>query len=173
VEQHRERAVPQPLANERRRDGAAAERHDHSGLMQQAQAHSLLERPERRLPVGGEDLLDRLARLALDLGVCVDRPPVELLGDGARRGALARAHEADQGQVAVRPGDHAREMRSRYAACAATKSPTASPPNFSTAARASSQATAASATTAAAGRTVTSLRSTCAWRGSWEPSSTL
>ena len=46
------------------------------------------------------------------------------------------------------------------------KSPIASPPNFSRAARASSHATAASATTAAAGRTVTSERSTCASRGS-------
>ena len=53
-------------------------------------------------------------------------------------------------------------MRSRYARHAATKSPTASPPNFSCAARASSHATAASATTASASTAATSERSTSA-----------
>ena len=53
-------------------------------------------------------------------------------------------------------------MRSRYARQAATKSPIASPPNFSCAARASSQATAASATTASASTAATSERSTSA-----------
>ncbi len=53
-------------------------------------------------------------------------------------------------------------MRSRYARHAATKSPIASPPNFSCAARASSQATAASATTASASTAATSERSTSA-----------
>ncbi len=45
-------------------------------------------------------------------------------------------------------------------------SPTASPPSFSRAARASSHATAASATTASASTAATSLRSTSAWAGS-------
>ena len=53
-------------------------------------------------------------------------------------------------------------MRSQYARCAATKSPTASPPNFSWAATASSHATAASATTASASTAATSERSTSA-----------
>src|SRR5919201_146432 len=53
-------------------------------------------------------------------------------------------------------------MRSRYARCAATKSASESPPNFSRAARASSKATAASATTASASTAATSLRSTSA-----------
>ena len=47
----------------------------------------------------------------------------------------------------------------------ATKSPSASPPNFSRAARASSNATAASATTASASTAATSLRSTSASPG--------
>ena len=51
-------------------------------------------------------------------------------------------------------------------AWAATKSPSASPPNFSRAARASSHATAASATTASASTAWTSLLSTSASPGS-------
>ena len=84
---------------------------------------------------------------------------------------LAGAHEADRG---ARRSARAvgltvagcQSIRSRYARWAATKSPSASPPNFSRAARASSQATAASATTASASTAATSERSTSASAGS-------
>ncbi len=57
-------------------------------------------------------------------------------------------------------------IRSRYALHAPTKSPSASPPNFSRAARASSKATEASATTASASTAAVSERSTSASAGS-------
>jgi hypothetical protein len=113
VEQHRERAVAQPLADQRRGDRAAAERDHDTGLVQEPHDHPLLERPELGLAVVGEDRLDRLARVALDRGVGVDRPPPEPFRQGHGGGGLPRAHEADQGEVAVRPRNHAEAMRSR------------------------------------------------------------
>src|SRR5581483_7403319 len=139
VEPDRQRLV-EGVAYLRRGDGAAAEReHD----------RTLLVSAERGLAVLAEDLRDRLAGGSLDQVVGVDA------ADGARRRRLPRTHEADERDAPV-------QMRSRYARHAPTKSPSASPPNFSRVARASSHATAASATTASASTAETSLRSTSA-----------
>ena len=63
-------------------------------------------------------------------------------------------------------GCHRAPIRARYCRCAARTSSSASPPNLSSDARASSKATAASATTASASTACTSERSTSALAGS-------
>ena len=90
---------------------AAAERHEPRAVgrpaVEQLERHPLLDRPERGLPVGGEDLRDRLAGAALDLGVGVDRDPARRLRERLRRGRLAGAHEADDRHRPVdQAGDH-------------------------------------------------------------------
>src|SRR5207248_4159617 len=132
--------VAERVSHGRRGDRASAER-EHDRL--------LLQRPEGRLSFLAEELRDRHSRRRLDEVVGVDA--AELTGCGG----LARAHEADDRDALL-------QIRSTYARQAPTKSPIASPPNFSWAARASSHATAASATTASASTAETSLRSTSA-----------
>ena len=125
----------------------------------------LLELAERRLAVLGEELGDRSSR-------------VRARSRRRGRGTAGRSARAASAPSVVLPapmkptsatcfvsgGVHS--IRSTYARHAATKSPSASPPNFSRAARASSHATAASATTASASTAETSLRSTSACAGS-------
>ena len=106
----------------------------------------------------------RSSTMLLDLRVEVDEDAAEPVGDLADH-RLAGAHEADERDMAIKRVErcfYVQPIRSRYARCAATKSPSASPPNFSFAARASSQATAASATTASASTAWTSPSSTSA-----------
>ena len=55
VQQHREAAVAQPLAGDRRGDGAAAQRDHDVQPLQQPGGDALLERAEGRLAVLGED----------------------------------------------------------------------------------------------------------------------
>ena len=144
VEPDRQR-VPERIADRRRRHRAAAEReHD----------RPLLDRAKRRLAAFLEDLGNRLAGSRLDEVVRVDA------SDRASRRRLPRAHEPDERDALLQ------RIRSMYACHAPTKSPSASPPNFSRAARASSHATAASATTASASTAETSLRSTSAFAAS-------
>src|SRR4029079_10626219 len=103
----------------------------------------------------------------LDFDIRVHERASRAFGDLAPDRRLPRPHEADEGEVLLYRsylGDHG--IRSTYARHAATKSPTESPPNFSRAARASSNATHASATTASASTAATSGRSTRAWAGS-------
>src|SRR5579864_1426979 len=142
VEPHGER-VAQRVPHRRRGDGPSAER-EHDRL--------LLVPAERGLAVVLEDGCDRLSGRLLDEIVRVHHGQADRL----RRRRLAGAHEADEGDALLQL------IRPMYARHAATKSPSASPPNFSRAARASSHATAASATTASASTADTSLRSTSA-----------
>ena len=111
VEQHREATVAQPLARDRGGHRAATQRDHCVGLVEQPRRDALLEGPEGRLAVVAEDRADRLAGLGLDLVVGVEEPPPQPLGQAHAGGRLARAHEPDQRQVAVRAGDHAWAMR--------------------------------------------------------------
>ena len=144
------------------RHGPAPQR-DHGGVGGgQRHPHGvLLDPPELLLAALGEELRDRLPGTFLDRGVEIEKGPLQAFRELPAERRLARAHEADEDDVAAeRVQRH--PTRSTYARHAATKSPTASPPNFSCAARASSQATADSATTASASTAATSDRSTSA-----------
>jgi hypothetical protein len=90
--------VADPLGAER----AAAER-DHVGAAtpEQRKHDLLLARAERGLAVAVEVGLERLAKLALELTVGVERLGPELGGDGAGGGRLAGAHEADEHERAA------------------------------------------------------------------------
>ena len=144
------------------RHRSAAQR-DHRGVGGgQRNLHGvLLDPPELVLAALGEELGDRLAGAFFDRRVDVEEGAVETFAELPAERRLARAHETDEDDVAAERV-HRHPTRSTYARHAATKSPTASPPNFSCAARASSQATADSATTASASTAATSDRSTSA-----------
>ena len=161
-------AAAQRLAVLGRRDGAAAER-DHAGLGRgERDAHRVrLDLAERLLPALVEELAGSSCRLAprSRASRSTNGRPSRAASSRAER-RLARAHEADRARACRSSAFSGHGMRSRYARRAATKSPIASPPNFSRAARASSHATAASATTASASTAATSLRSTSASAGS-------
>src|SRR5207248_2539841 len=154
--------VREPRACLGARHGTAAER-DHRRVRRGERDADgmLLDPPELGLAALGEELGDRLAGALLDRRVEIEEGTVEPLGELAPERGLARAHEADEDDVAAERVQ-CQPTRSTYARHAATKSPTASPPNFSCAARASSHATAASATTASASTAATSERSTSA-----------
>ena len=127
---------------------------DHRGLPAREDLHCsvLLKLAKRRLAVRREELRDARARALFDDLVDRDKPTTEPLGENRTERRLPRAHESDEHEMAAERVQDVRgqRIRSRYAACAATKSTSASPPNFSLATNASSQATAASATTASA-----------------------
>ena len=61
------------------REHRATAESDHRGLwaIENRGGHGLLDRPEARLAVAGKDVLDRCARLALDLVIEVDEGPGE------------------------------------------------------------------------------------------------
>jgi hypothetical protein len=83
---------------------AAAERHHpRVGGRQQAQRGLLLAFAERGLALALEELLDRLAELALELGVAVDRVHPQLGRNGFRGAGLAGAHEAHEHERAGGP----------------------------------------------------------------------
>ena len=100
LDEHRQRALPQRLADLVGPDRTAAQR-DHGGRARSEGVARVLRlaQPERRLAAGLEDPRDRL--LALDLGVDVDERPPELRGELLAEGRLARTHEADQSDVTV------------------------------------------------------------------------
>ena len=112
VQKHGEAPVAEPPAGHRRQDRPSAEREHCIRLSEQAADHALLERPERRLAVLLEDRGDRPAGLPLDLAVGVQERPPQPGGQRLARARLARAHEADQREVAEGARDHARAMRS-------------------------------------------------------------
>src|SRR5207244_4087994 len=93
--------------------------------------------------------VDRRAHPLLDDRVEADELPAESFRDDRAERRLAGTHEPYERQVAVEGVQrrHVSPIRARYDWCAASMSTSASPPNFSLAARASSQATAAPATT--------------------------
>jgi hypothetical protein len=88
-------------------DLGAAERspaerdHARTGGVEQLERQPSFPRPKRRFAVGLEDLLDRLTGAAGDLLVDVDGLDLQRIGDRPRRGRLAGAHEADDGQGRV------------------------------------------------------------------------
>ena len=94
--------VPQGRADSFVADRASAEG-QHSGLrvVEQLERDLLLGGAERGLAVLGEHPLDRLAQPLLDHPVDVHRGPAEGLGQAARGGRLAGAHEADAGHAAL------------------------------------------------------------------------
>ena len=109
-----------------------------------------LHRAERRLPRGPEDLRDRLADLALDLGVEVDERHPETPRQLAADDGLAGARACPPGRRSRRPLQVALEVPT----CLGSESP----PNFSSTAFASSNATTDSPTTPPAGTAQTSVR---------------
>src|SRR5918996_3355617 len=169
LEQDCERMLAESDARQLRAERAASELDDcgdssREGLHRRA----LLQLAERVLTTLREEIRDRDLTLLLDDRVDRDERPAELRGETGAEGRLPGAHEADERNVAIERVQDSRAQRilSRYARRAAMKSASASPPNFSSAARASSHATAASATTASASTACTSLRSTSASPGS-------
>ena len=126
--------------------------HGEVAPLEELQRRPLLQFSEGGLPALGEELRDAHARLLLDDGVDGGEGAPKPLGEHGPDGRLSGSHEAHERHVTVEGVQRSvcQEIRSRYAAWAAVKSVTASPPNFSRAARASSQPTAASATTASA-----------------------
>ena len=98
----RQRILPQRLADSGARDRAAAER-DHGGLPagEPLDGRRLLEDAELELAAPREDLWNRLVQLALELAVEVDELASETMGELDPGGRLARAHEADEGDVAA------------------------------------------------------------------------
>src|SRR5262249_37451000 len=131
LEEHRESTSAERLAGLIGEHGAAAERdHRRLAVPQRRGGHPGLTLAQPRFAVAREELLDRDARLALDLPVQVDEGTPQTARDLGSERRLPRAHEARKGEVAVqRVLGH--WMRSRYARCAPTKSTIASPPNFS------------------------------------------
>src|SRR5262249_35061345 len=127
--------VPQERARLLARDGASAER-EHRRLRrgQQAADHGRLGAAEGGLALGREELRDAEVNRLLDAAVDVDEGPPEARRDLSAERGLPRAHEPDEGQMSVeRRGGQvtscylegwAQRMRSRYARCAPTKSPT-------------------------------------------------
>ena len=113
LEQHRERPARQGLPRHGGQDGAAAEG-DHRGLggVEHGCGDRLLDRPEPGLAVAREQLLDRGARLPLDLVVEVDEAAVQPAGDLLAERRLSRAHEAGEREVAAQ-GVRGHWMRSR------------------------------------------------------------
>ncbi len=117
-----------------------------------------LELAKRLLTVALEYLRGAAAAHGADLIVEVDDGPAEPRGEERRDGGLPGTRQAHQGDAADRAHRRRRTAR-RCAADARRTSATVSPPNFSTAAEASTQASIASVTTAPAGTTQMSLRS--------------
>src|SRR5437868_5726513 len=95
--------------------------------------------PEPRLSLLREDLRDRPPERALEHAIDLEEAPPEPLRESGTERRLPGAHKADQDEVAVQRVRGCQSIRSRYVRCAARKSPSESPPNFSRAARASSQ----------------------------------
>src|ERR671918_433081 len=156
-------------ARQLRAERAASELDDRGDSSREGlHRRALLQLAERFLTTLREEIRDRDLTLLLEDRVDRDERPAELRGETGAEGRLPGAHEADERNMAIERVQDSRAQRilSRYARRAAMKSASASPPNFSSAARASSHATAASATTASASTACTSLRSTSASPGS-------
>ncbi len=100
LEQHRERAARKGLPRHGRQDGAAAES-DHGGLggSEDGCGDHFLDCPEPGLTVAREQLLDRGARLPLDLVVEIDERAVQPAGHLLAERRLSRAHEAGEREV--------------------------------------------------------------------------
>src|SRR5205814_4906699 len=123
---------------------------------------------ERGLALLGEDQRDRLAFAPRQDEIDVDESGVQLLRHEATDSGLARSREAHQHDVLLHDaaplGVRARTW-AVYPAKFRFISLSASPPNFSISACASTSATIASAMTPIAGTAVTSERSDWAWAG--------
>src|SRR5581483_3661557 len=92
-------AVEHPLAVRLGHRRAAARRDHLARSSAHLGDHLSLDRPKARLTKLGEDRLDRLALLALDLAVGVDESPAEPLRQEPPDRRLAGAAEADQDDV--------------------------------------------------------------------------
>jgi hypothetical protein len=99
---------PHPLRSER----PTAQGH-HLGVLslQQAARHVLFARAEGVLALAREERLERLAQLALELAVRVERLGPELRRQGADGGGLPRPHEADEDERRS-PGQRLHPIRS-------------------------------------------------------------
>src|SRR5207247_945237 len=161
----------------------ATARGDHGGLVRERGLHLLaLHLAERALPLLREDQRDRLALAPHQDAVDVHEPRVQLLRHELADAGLPRARQADQHDVLFHDAAPAapvapvaplppapRGVRARTCARYPSKfrfvSLSASPPNFSSSACASTSASIASAMTPIAGTAVTSDRSACACAG--------
>src|SRR5207245_2697758 len=147
----------------------AAARGDHGRLARERGLHLFaLHLAERALALLGEDERDRLALAPHQDAVHVHEPRVQLLRHQLAHAGLPRARQPDQHDVLSHDAAP-RGMRARTCARYPSKfrfvSLSASPPNFSSSACASTSAIIASAMTPMAGTAVTSERSDCAWAG--------
>src|SRR5438132_977638 len=147
----------------------AAARRDHRRLGGERGVHLLaLHLPKRGLALLGEDQRDRFALASRQDEIDVDEPGAQLLRHEPPDGGLARSRQAHQHDVLLHDaaplGVRARTW-AIYPATFRFTSLSASPPNFSSSACASTSATIASAMTPIAGTAVTSERSDCAWAG--------
>src|SRR5204863_858683 len=147
----------------------AATRRDYRRLGRKRSGPFLsLQVAERGLALLGEDQREQLAFGPRQDEIDVDESGVQLLRHGATDSGLARSREAHQHDVLLHDAAPL-GVRARTWAIYPTKfrfiSLSASPPNFSTSACASTSATIASAMTPIAGTAVTSERSDWAWAG--------
>src|SRR5437588_873083 len=147
----------------------AAARRDHGRLGRERSVHLLaLHLTERGLALLGEDQRDRLALAPRQDEIDVDEPGAQLLRHETTDGGLPRSRETHQHDRLLHDATPL-GVRARTWAIYPTKfrfiSLSASPPNFSTSACASTSATIASAMTPIAGTAVTSERSDWAWAG--------
>jgi len=102
LQAHRHGVVPQRLADSRALGGAAPECDDgRRGFRERVDGSRGLEDAEVRLAAMGEELRDRPPLLRLQLAVEIDEGPTEPVRDLGAEGRLARAHEADEREVAV------------------------------------------------------------------------
>ena len=85
------------LAHQLRAERPAAERHhSRARVREQPQDDLLLARAEGRLALAVEEVGDRLAQLALDLAIRVERLHSQLGREHPRGARLPRPHEADE-----------------------------------------------------------------------------
>src|SRR5204863_286564 len=147
----------------------ATTRRDYRRLGRERGVHlPALHLTERGLALLGEDQRDRLAFAPRQDEIDVDEPGVQLLRHEAADSGLARSREAHQHDVLLHDaaplGVRARTW-AVYPAKFRFISLSASPPNFSISACASTSATIPSAMTPIACTAMTSDRSDCAWAG--------
>src|SRR5262249_22436316 len=138
---------------------SAARDHEGGGRRAHVGHRGALERAERRLAVGDEDLGHGTPRVHLDDVVDVHERAAEPFRAARADGRLAGTHEADEHEVPRLTVAPCHRSESRYARWLRAISFTESPPNLRSASEARTSATIVSATTPEAGTAVTSVRS--------------
>src|SRR2546421_15969 len=153
LEPHDDSRGPKTLPVRLAKGRSPAARHNRGRRSCDARHGGLLQVAESLLALLAEDVGDRHAGIPLDLLVEVHERSVQDLGERPPHRALPRAGHPDQVHVLVH-GCNDDTKASRFRIVSATESP----PNFSSAASASTEAAMASPTTAPAGTAHTSVR---------------